>query len=264
MGKYAIYTVCSNSFIEGCRTMLYSFLKHNPWFEGDIVISFDDKYSILSEENQEKLKSQFTNLILNKVNLEKYEPIFNLWKEETSARFLPSLYTFETLNTHDYHKILFLDSDILVTGDLSELFNKKSSFIGCTHNVEQFNTFVSRRNQDLNLGMLLVDHTQIKFNTFDKIIEFALDIKQIKYHDLFEQDIFNAFITNKQKEYSCLLAPLIYNRPAYSISDFRQSYLDNKILHYIGDKKPWENPEPIMFVDRLWYTYYNEMLEALK
>lgn len=31
--KYALVSICNNKFVIGLETMLFSFLKHNEWFE---------------------------------------------------------------------------------------------------------------------------------------------------------------------------------------------------------------------------------------
>ena len=39
---YAIATVTDTNFLEGTLVLLFSFLKYNTWFTGDIVIVEDD------------------------------------------------------------------------------------------------------------------------------------------------------------------------------------------------------------------------------
>ncbi|KAL6632828.1 hypothetical protein U3516DRAFT_734837 [Neocallimastix sp. 'constans'] len=44
------------------ETMLYLFHKHNNWFNGDILVIQDDKYSILSYEYKDKITCHYNGL----------------------------------------------------------------------------------------------------------------------------------------------------------------------------------------------------------
>ena len=40
--NYCLCTITDNNFVIGAISMLYSFLKINKWFDGDIVIFYSD------------------------------------------------------------------------------------------------------------------------------------------------------------------------------------------------------------------------------
>jgi lipopolysaccharide biosynthesis glycosyltransferase len=48
--NYALATLTDDNYILGTKILIYSFLKYNPWFTGDIVIIFD-KLSTLYQED---------------------------------------------------------------------------------------------------------------------------------------------------------------------------------------------------------------------
>ena len=49
--KIAFCTISDNSYYEPCSVMIYSFLKNNNWYDGDIIVFYDD----LTEENKSKI-----------------------------------------------------------------------------------------------------------------------------------------------------------------------------------------------------------------
>ena len=42
LSNSCICTITNDDFVEGCITMIYSFLKNNKWFNNDIVILYSD------------------------------------------------------------------------------------------------------------------------------------------------------------------------------------------------------------------------------
>jgi len=60
--KNCLYTIVNNKYIIDFETMLYLFHKHNNWFNGDILVIQDDKYSILSYEYKDKITCHYNGL----------------------------------------------------------------------------------------------------------------------------------------------------------------------------------------------------------
>jgi lipopolysaccharide biosynthesis glycosyltransferase len=69
--NFAIATLTDDSYIIGTKILIYSFLKNNPWFDGDICIIYDFLNNIYIED----LKKIYTNIKFVCVNPEKYSEV---------------------------------------------------------------------------------------------------------------------------------------------------------------------------------------------
>lgn len=123
--RYCLATVTSETFATGTEVLLYSFLKSNPWFDGDIVIIIDT----LSASARERLSDLYPvsfktrgGLVEQKITLLRQQ-VKGL-KSDTHLRLL----SLEVFLLSGYTKVVFLDSDGLCTGDLRTMFEHPSQF----------------------------------------------------------------------------------------------------------------------------------------
>ena len=119
----------------------------------------------------------------------------------------------------DLNKVLYLDSDILVTADLSELYNM---------NVKNYAALMTK-NIDIpcyNAGVMLVnlDYWR-KNNITQKMVNYIKKKKSLQYMD---QDLINIILMKKIKT----INPRWNNQYGYMSNH-------NNIVHYIGGYKPW-------------------------
>ena len=123
--KFCLATVTSETFATGTEVLLYSFLKCNPWFKGDIVIIIDT----LSKNAQQKLLNLYP-VIFKKRSNKVEQKITTLRKKVPTLRadLHLRLLSLEIFLLDGYDKIVFLDSDGLCTGDISEMFHHNSQF----------------------------------------------------------------------------------------------------------------------------------------
>ena len=60
MKNFCLYTAVNDTFIDGALVMLYSFLKNNSWFDGDIIVGYGKEEGCqLSYENREKIANLY-------------------------------------------------------------------------------------------------------------------------------------------------------------------------------------------------------------
>lgn len=122
--KYCLATVTCESFLWGTIVMLHSFLKHNPWFEGDIVVIHD-----FIPPRLQRHVNCFKNVTWLQVGDELKNRVDTLCNgvphldlEHKKQRF----YSLELFRLEGYRKVLFCDSDILFLDSISELFQEGS------------------------------------------------------------------------------------------------------------------------------------------
>lgn len=125
--KYCISTITCDSFAIGTEVLLYSVLKHNPWFRGDINIVID----ALSAQNRDRLQAiypvrfiQASAELIKKVDILRQH--FDYLKD-IHLRF----YSLESFNLPHYDKVVYLDSDMYCAGDIKDLFLSTAPLQAC-------------------------------------------------------------------------------------------------------------------------------------
>lgn len=252
--KLALCTICNNKFTVGAKVLIYSFILHNPWYTQDIIIFHSRTISPLSSENMEDLKTVYSNIKFIEVNESEYSRLITRLRQHgVNSRFIPSIFTFEPFDLiKQYDKILYLDSDMLVRGDLSELFVLPENIV-VTPDAATYD--VSRKYFTFNGGFLLIDS---KSENYKKIListgEKSIDLR------LADQSLLNQVLNKSVKmissKYNCL-------KRCFPDSNF--SHFDNsiKIVHYVG-AKPWNDTKSgheknYSKIENLWADVYLKM-----
>ena len=127
--KYAIAVIFNDAYVPGAFVFFKTFLKYNPWYNGDIVCFYDNKYCCISDENKNNFQKIFPNLYFKYVDYHIYDKfVEHFYEKMTFKRFIVSAYTLEAFalkydrNGNEYDKVVFLDIDQIIEGDLSLLF----------------------------------------------------------------------------------------------------------------------------------------------
>lgn len=123
--KYALVFLCDDGYMKYGYTMVSSFLKHNPWFDGDIVVLCDDEICKFSDRNLEKLKNLNRNINIYRhfADYNKYEYFVKRFYEKLYLKhYCKAFYKYECFNLRGYDRVVFYDADIMVVGDVKELF----------------------------------------------------------------------------------------------------------------------------------------------
>lgn len=258
--KLAIYTICNDSFTEGARVMVHSFLRNNPWFKGEIVVLYNNKYSGLLKSNMLKIEALYNNITFKHVDESGYENLINDFKKngkrnKNQLRLIPSLFTFEIFEeVKNYDTLVYLDSDMLITGDISETFNLPYEMV-VTPDAGIYD--ISSNYQTFNGGFMVLNNLSYKNQYRNKLISFS---RKMKNMGLADQTIMNAFfkgpLYSLDSNYNCL-------KRCFPDSKFK-SYSNNiKIIHYVG-AKPWnENKMGIEStyknLEKMWFNEYKSI-----
>lgn len=139
----------------------------------------------------------------------------------------------------DLNKVLFLDSDIVVTGDISELadmdFKDNGYYVyAVDHNytkdeLERLASIGYRSNKYFNAGIMLINLEKWRKDAISNIL-----LKNAKkYNDIllwWDQDVLNISFESSWGE-------LDYTYNAFGIT-IKPEYTP-KIIHYTGSSKPW-------------------------
>lgn len=271
-----------NNYVPMLTTTIYSMLKNvSADYYLDIIVLTRD----ISAENQRTMRefvAGFENASLSFFDvsqvIERYQLTTNNphISVETYYRFL-----IQDLLPH-YDKVLYLDSDLIVEGDVSELFtiDLGDNLLAAAHDVD-FVANVNLKNGNrlsyaknilgmkdpygyFQAGVLVLNTRAMRAEcTMEQWLEFASDDRFI-YND---QDVLNAHcegrVTYLDYDWNVMIdcggriGNLFPYAPAEMFNAFLDSRLHEKIVHYAGCEKPWKQAD----CDRseLYWRYAREM-----
>lgn len=251
------------------------------------IISYsnkDNNYDIivLTGSIKQNNKNILNNMITNKnnfsiryINPEQYIHGTSLYVS-TSSYSREAYYTlFTPYLLKNYDKLLVLDSDLILQGDIAEIFNndisdclaaatKEIVFMGMLNLDEQWIEYaleelkIDKPYDYTNTGVILLNTKLIRDKfTFKHIVDVA---KNSKFRTQ-EQDLINILFYGKIK-----FLDLKYNYYT-RINSWNEDMLDNApvhykkiyetvgnnpfVIHYANQPKPWSNPN-ISYADKWW------------
>ena len=254
-----------NNYVPMLTTTIYSMLRNaSSEYRYDITVLHRD----ISGDNQCIMRdflSSFDNVeisfcdvsqIIDKYNLTTNNPHISV---ETYYRFL-----IQDLLPH-YDKVLYLDSDLIVKGDVSELFavDLGDALLAAAHDIDFVANVNMKRGDRLayardilgmkdpygyfQAGVLVLNTRAMRAEyTMEQWLEFASDERFI-YND---QDVLNAHCEGKvvylDYDWNVMIdccgriGNVFSFAPAGMLDAFMDSRNHEKIVHYAGVQKPWK------------------------
>ena len=252
-GKTCICTVTSPEFVPGTLVLIQSFLNHNSWFTGDIVIISDGL-----EPGQDELFGVFPKVVFRKPGEDLLLRIGHLCN--TLPAIIPRrkrFYSIELFNLCEYDRLFFFDSDMLVTGNISELLSFSEALLACSDQPNRHAGKVRDRNTFKRIAADLTDHHDVLRKTFNagfmvpgktllnqhtyeglKELIHISTFRNIRTHNT-DQVVLNLLFDGKVR-----FLPFTYNTIMSKWPEFSAANnidpADIKILHFTGSYKPWE------------------------
>ena len=239
--RKSIALAADNAYLIPLETTIKSVLYHNR--DVDFYILNSDiapEWFKLLGRKMEVVNSTIHNVHLNKELFEGYKtgPHLNY----------ASYFRFFATEVVDADRVLYLDSDIIVTGDLSSLFkiDFKGYYIGAVA--------YEGRKSGFNSGVLLMDVAKWKEHSIvNSLLELAAEQNQAVH--LGDQSILNIYFEENwltlDEIYNCMVGVDIYH-----LGQECERLDDNPpvVVHYASHDKPW-NTYSISRLRELWWTY---------
>lgn len=225
---YCLFLSLNSTYIIGYRVFIQSFLYHNRWFDGDLVIMDLN----LSDEDKEYVSTFYKKIFFIKPNYENYKDV-NI-DTLYNKNFINNYYKLDIFSYTKYEKIVSMDCDMLITGDLSDLFFKNYSF-GAVPIAFRIN----HEKPPFNGGLIVLDS---KFNCESN---YNLVLSKIKTPYKFaEQDLLNDLYKNVytkiDKTYNSEKR-LLDSKDAEELNIINNA----KVIHFVGGK-PWDKVKAIV------------------
>jgi hypothetical protein len=223
--KKALVTETTNSFVFGTKLLLKSFLHYND-FDGDIIVMHSSE---LRADHRQALSDEF-NVIFH----ECASPSIKFagtrkWAHNPASRF--------DIFKLPYDRVIYYDSDILITGDVSEFINNTEDFIACPYTHKMTGDSL-RPNDDMsdcnahlfNAGVFSVSKKYLHWRTYDDLLNIATS-----YTWPGNQAILNKYFASR-----CHLMSNIYNLTTSEATN-ANTIKRSKVLHFVGNNKIWNS-----------------------
>ena len=244
--KQSIVLATDNSYLVQAETTIKSILVHNT----DVCIYVLN--SDIAPEWFKLLNAKLRNVNSEVISIHVDQNMFNSYKTGDLINYTTFFrYLIPDLVTSD--RSLYLDCDLLVTGDLSELFymdmeEKPVAAVASPYAWES-NPY------GFNAGVLLIDNELWRSNSY--IISQLLKLPEERQAEvaMADQSILNIFFQHNWKEIDSTynyLVGLDYNYRAAELSRLETSL--PKITHFAGTHKPWHTYSSTRLRE-LWWTY---------
>ena len=264
-----IFYACDDNFVKYTIVSLYSMIQN---------ASVEYRYKVyvlhteISEETQRKVqKKKNDNFSIEFVDMTDYLksisdklPLRDYYSKTTYYRlFIAEMYP-------EYNKAIYIDSDTIVQGDISEFYNTdiKDAYVGACHEqvmlqVDEFGTYVEKvvgvsRYNFFNAGILLIncDQFRLKF-VLDKFLDY------LHYYN---------FVVTQDEDYLNLICKdhVYWIDQRWNTEVFCEipyPIEQANMLHYIMTSKPWHY-EDCKHADIFWRyaketSVYEEILNVL-
>ena len=249
-----IIIAINEKYIEPAKTMLYSLACQQ---NEKIVV-----YLLQSSIRPEKLDELRTFIgkrchgELNVVPIDKElfanVPRQKWWSEETYYRLISF-----ALLPESVERILWLDGDIIVKGDISELYNQSfdgNYAVACAEDTMKHHARLglSGAHRYFNAGVILYDMNALRR---DFAVQDIFDCigKHKEHLDLLDQDVLNVLFDGRVKYADAR----VYNHEAFGFNVLGKAKMDEirdvaRIFHYKGAVKPWD-PKGANWADKYWW-----------
>jgi lipopolysaccharide biosynthesis glycosyltransferase len=268
--KLCLATLSDKEYWPGTKAMLNSFLYHNPWFKGDIVI-------ITNDNRITKKISRFTDAKIIPPSEKLCAAIEDLCHQLPYYKSIKSrLHLFEIFNLTTYNQVIYSDSDIIFRDSMhsNELFKHSFSAVkdpwhyrGFSREKKTFNKIpLTKTDQHncftnfFNSGLVCLSKESINPSNYHQLIdnitpEFYRSIQD----NTIDEPIINTVFENKISE-----LPLYLNCPTHLIAEHIADK-NVKALHFTGNNKPWKVKSWLMLLHRnkqyfnlltIWFRAY--------
>ena len=241
-----VFYSCDESFLKYCLVSMSSLLKNvsSECFCRIYVLNTD-----ISDEAQKTFCEQIDSMKLSsqyEICFEDVSENLNLIEHEFPLRDYYSKTTYYRLLIADMHpeydKVIYIDSDTIVQGDISELYNENidDHYLGACHEqvmvqIDEYGEYVEKclgisRHNFFNAGILLINCKE--FRDKQLLHRFLEELHAYDFVVTQDEDYLNLITKDHVKFLDQRWNTEIFNEISYPIEEA-------KIIHYIMFCKPW-------------------------
>lgn len=243
--RIALVTMIDDNFVIGYEAFMTSLLINNPWFNYDMVIIDLG----LSEASKATIAKYYQNV--------KYlEPKRGNYRGVNFSATAPSLqntyYKLEIFRLYEYDRVVFMDMDMVVDGDIMELFSCDAPFAA----VQGYDSKNDALRADINSGVFVVNKAYLNPDTYAQLIKISE-----RGFSMPDQKAINIYFKGKIHH-----LPKVYNvekRMLHTIK-FRDVLQNAKVIHFVATN-PWDDhstkneiENSYAAIEAKWFEYYHK------
>ncbi len=243
--------VVTPDFMMGALTMLHSFLKHNRWFNDDIIILHEG----LSDTDKDKLQALYPRLVLKMVSDDIAHAVDSVIARRPDMRHrYASFFKGDLLNFTQYQRIIMSDCDMMYTGSIEDLLTNAAPLQACADGAHYAGVRRSKNNYNkleygsnepslkstFSAGFMIFKSDILGSANFTKFIA-TMD----QYSDTdftsgnTDQAIFNVMFDGLLSRLSCIYNyHLMHKNLIQRVTGVH--FEEAVIIHYGGSEKPWQ------------------------
>lgn len=241
--KSALVTLLDDKFFVAFEAFITSLLENNPWFkEQNVPIVILDNNC--SSKTKQQCKEYYSNIKFRKIKFSNYNEVDH---SGTAQRLQCTFYKLDTFSIQNYDRLVFIDLDVVVLGDISELFSKYTSPMnGCP----AFTLNKDRLRGDINSGVFVVNRID-RIGTYERLLNMAKNSKISMPDQKIINDYFGGELFHIDKKYN--VEKRMLKSKKYTI--------DPIILHMVGGKDfmyGGEHEEGYEAIEKIWIDWYNK------
>lgn len=283
---YCLVTISDEDFSIATEVLLYSFLKYNSWFAGEVIVIADD----LSVTHRRRLERLYPIRFIGPDSRLRF-------KLGILRQHVPDLdviyrrfFSFEVFRLSRYRRAVYLDSDMYCAGDISELFESRAPLLACPDGFtysDRILALLAERSgeptrpaprygrtfgESFNAGVISVGSAVLGDPTYRDLLN-MLDVDtwtSLGKSIFTDQMVLNIYFENRftpiHGKYNYMVFLEQYQKCLEDVS-----FLDAKLVHFAGAIKPWycydaaalvhRAPHYIKFID-VWRELLEETRHA--
>lgn len=247
--KINILVTLDENYIPQLNVMLCSLIHSNPANEFDVYLMHNSirKKTLARTKKILGGRGRLIPIDASTINTDN-APTTSRYPKEIYYRIFAAQYL-----PGDMERILYLDPDIIVNGDINEMYNtpmRDCFFAAASHvsgllkKVNDFRLNSGESNPYINSGVLLMNLKQLRAEQqYDEVFEFIEQHKKTLI--LPDQDIISGLYGNKiislDPDYYNMTERL-YIQHLFDSENFSLDWVrsNSVIIHYCGRNKPWK------------------------
>ncbi len=273
---HCLLTISDDGFVAGTEMLIFGFLRNNPWFRGSIAVLCDQSLSDASRTRLARLGA--VAFIRPGADLEDRVAALAAAIPQLRAAG-PRFASLEAFGLDRFERVVYIDSDAFVTGDLSALFFNEHPLLACadgSHYDELLGDAAAARiaNQRrygaalthcFNTGVVSIGKAMLDRSLRDRLVA---DIDPATWADVETLGWTDQLILNRRFAGRATLLDGRYNYMPILEAKIRRAYRlhfhDARIVHMAGRYKPWEPRPPELFDQAPSLAKFYELWQQLE
>ncbi len=273
---HCLLTISDDGFVAGTEMLIFSFLRNNPWFRGRILVLCDQSLGDASRARLARLGP--VGFIRPGRDLEERVAALAAAIPELRAAG-PRFASLEAFDLGRFDRVVYIDSDAFVTGDISALFFNEHPLLACadgshydellgdpaTARIANQRRYGAALSHCFNTGVLSIGPEMLDSSLRDRLVA---DIDPATWTEVETLGWTDQLILNRRFAGRATLFDGRYNYMPVLEAKIRRAYRlhfhDARIVHMAGRYKPWEPRPPALFEQAPSLAKFYELWQQLE